>query len=122
MHTQMVHSVIRAKKEFFDRNPSGRILNRFSADIGHMDTTIIKAGVACIDIGLQCMMILITVSFISPVLIVACVVVCGFYCLTGSRWQIPLSRLKQLESVTRSPVYSELNSTIDGIIIIRIYK
>ena len=40
----MTLKVIRAKKEFFDRNPSGRILNRFSSDIGHIDTTLIECA------------------------------------------------------------------------------
>ena len=32
LHNQMLLSVLRAKIEFYDTNPSGRILNRFSAD------------------------------------------------------------------------------------------
>uniref|UniRef100_A0A8C9CP31 ATP binding cassette subfamily C member 4 (PEL blood group) n=1 Tax=Phocoena sinus TaxID=42100 RepID=A0A8C9CP31_PHOSS len=34
---QMFESILRAPVLFFDRNPTGRILNRFSKDIGHMD-------------------------------------------------------------------------------------
>ncbi|XP_029065992.1 uncharacterized protein LOC114888177 isoform X2 [Monodon monoceros] len=33
----MLESILRAPVLFFDRNPIGRILNRFSKDIGHMD-------------------------------------------------------------------------------------
>ncbi|GCB80317.1 hypothetical protein scyTo_0017141, partial [Scyliorhinus torazame] len=37
LHNRMFTSIIRAPVLFFDRNPIGRILNRFSKDIGHLD-------------------------------------------------------------------------------------
>ena len=39
LHNAMTAAVLRAKIEFFDTNPSGRILNRFSADIGSNDVS-----------------------------------------------------------------------------------
>jgi ATP-binding cassette subfamily C (CFTR/MRP) protein 4 len=40
LHNRMLRSVLRAKIEFFDMNPLGRILNRFSADVGISDKTL----------------------------------------------------------------------------------
>ncbi|XP_019519396.1 PREDICTED: multidrug resistance-associated protein 4 [Hipposideros armiger] len=37
LHNRMFESILKAPVLFFDRNPVGRILNRFSKDIGHMD-------------------------------------------------------------------------------------
>ncbi|KAI4581556.1 hypothetical protein MJG53_009999 [Ovis ammon polii x Ovis aries] len=37
LHNKMLESVLRAPVLFFHRNPVGRILNRFSKDVGHMD-------------------------------------------------------------------------------------
>ena len=37
LHDDMTHAVLRAKIEFFDINPLGRILNRFSSDVGSND-------------------------------------------------------------------------------------
>uniref|UniRef100_G1LUQ0 ATP binding cassette subfamily C member 4 (PEL blood group) n=1 Tax=Ailuropoda melanoleuca TaxID=9646 RepID=G1LUQ0_AILME len=37
LHNRMFESILRAPVLFFDRNPVGRILNRFSKDVGHMD-------------------------------------------------------------------------------------
>ena len=36
-HNKMLESILRAPVLFFNRNPTGRILNRFSKDTGHMD-------------------------------------------------------------------------------------
>ena len=49
-HGTMAYKVIRATKQFFDRNPSGRILNRFSADIGCIDSKLFKAYIYCLDL------------------------------------------------------------------------
>ncbi|NXR48113.1 MRP4 protein, partial [Hippolais icterina] len=37
LHNKMFQSILKAPVLFFDRNPIGRILNRFSKDIGHLD-------------------------------------------------------------------------------------
>jgi ATP-binding cassette subfamily C (CFTR/MRP) protein 4 len=37
LHHAMSSAVMKATIEFFDTNPSGRILNRFSADVGSND-------------------------------------------------------------------------------------
>lgn len=37
MHFEMLNCVIQAKIRFFDLNPIGRIMNRFSKDIGIID-------------------------------------------------------------------------------------
>uniref|UniRef100_A0A2K5Q441 ATP binding cassette subfamily C member 4 (PEL blood group) n=1 Tax=Cebus imitator TaxID=2715852 RepID=A0A2K5Q441_CEBIM len=37
LHNKMFESILKAPVLFFDRNPIGRILNRFSKDIGHLD-------------------------------------------------------------------------------------
>lgn len=37
MHNKMTESVMRAKILFYDSNPSGRIISRFSKDIGIID-------------------------------------------------------------------------------------
>ncbi|KAI6649864.1 Multidrug resistance-associated protein 4 [Oopsacas minuta] len=37
LHNRMLHRLVHTPMHFFDTNPSGRILNRFSKDIGFMD-------------------------------------------------------------------------------------
>ena len=37
LHSHMLNKILRVPMRFFDTNPSGRILNRFSSDIGQID-------------------------------------------------------------------------------------
>lgn len=43
LHNMMFHSIIGTTMRFFDTNPSGRILNRFSKDMGAIDELLPKA-------------------------------------------------------------------------------
>lgn len=40
LHDRMFRAISRAKMYFFNTNPSGRILNRFSKDVGNVDTVL----------------------------------------------------------------------------------
>jgi ABC-type bacteriocin/lantibiotic exporter with double-glycine peptidase domain len=37
LHEKMLNSVVGTKVRFFDTNPIGRIMNRFSMDVGNLD-------------------------------------------------------------------------------------
>lgn len=43
LHNDLYASVIRAKMKFFDLNPSGRILNRFSKDLLNIESNLAVA-------------------------------------------------------------------------------
>lgn len=42
LHDELFRGIIRARMLFFNTNPSGRILNRFSKDIGSIDSTLLE--------------------------------------------------------------------------------
>lgn len=50
LHNQMFHCLLQAYMRFFDTNPSGRILNRFSKDMGTMDEIIPKTMLEAIQV------------------------------------------------------------------------
>lgn len=43
LHNNLFASVLRAKMKFFDANPSGRILNRFSKDLLNIESKLAQA-------------------------------------------------------------------------------
>lgn len=54
LHDMLYHGITRAKMFFFNNNPSGRILNRFSRDIETVDSTLPNTLVDVLDVSVNC--------------------------------------------------------------------
>ena len=50
LHNNMFDKILRAPPRFFDTNPSGAILNRFSKDIGSMDDLLPTAALVTLRV------------------------------------------------------------------------
>ena len=53
LHNSMFSSILRGTMRFFDTNPSGRILNRFSKDIGAIDELLPRNMLESIQVRFQ---------------------------------------------------------------------
>lgn len=53
LHNAMFSSILRGTMRFFDTNPSGRILNRFSKDIGAIDELLPRSMLESIQVRFQ---------------------------------------------------------------------
>ena len=106
LHDNMVVAVLQAPVLFFDSNPVGRIMNRFSKDVGCMDEVLTKAFLTSLQLVL-----LIVASILVPIVtnpwilfvvipLVVLVIRISKYYLTTSR------ELKRMESTCRSSVLS----------------
>ncbi|KAM5312286.1 ATP-binding cassette sub-family C member 4 isoform 2-T2 [Glossophaga mutica] len=122
LHNKMFESILKAPVLFFDRNPVGRILNRFSKDIGHMDDLLPLTYLDFIQTFLQMIGVVgVAVAVIPWVAIPLVALGIIFFVLRG--YFLQTSRdIKRLESTTRSPVFSHLSSSLQGLWTIRAYK
>ena len=122
LHRNMLEAVVRTTVHFFDTNPSGRICNRFSKDIGLMDEKLFAAFFDLLDIFLGTFLSVGIPSVsnfwvvLAAVPLAALVTYYGLYCLQTSR------DVSRLEAINRSPVYSHLSLTLEGIVNIRTYQ
>ena len=122
LHDKMVLSILHAPVLFFDVNPAGRILNRFSQDVGCMDEELPMKFVFLIQVFLLLFFSLLvpTVANVWILLIVVPFVILFVY-LTS--YYLRTSReLKRLESICRSPVFSHFSETMTGLDTIRTQK
>lgn len=70
LHDKMFSSITHATMRFFNTNPSGRILNRFSKDMGAIDELLPAAMMDCLQIGLTLVGIIVVVAIVNPILLV----------------------------------------------------
>uniref|UniRef100_A0A8B9Y3L4 Multidrug resistance-associated protein 4 n=1 Tax=Bos mutus grunniens TaxID=30521 RepID=A0A8B9Y3L4_BOSMU len=122
LHNKMLKTILRVPVLFFDRNPAGRILNRFSKDIGHMDDLLPASFQEFIQTFLQVIGVVVVVVVVIPWIAIP-VIPLGVIFLFLRRYFLETSRdVKRLECSTQSPVFSHLASSLQGLWTIRAYK
>ncbi|XP_074513337.1 multidrug resistance-associated protein 1 [Sebastes fasciatus] len=121
LHQSMLYDVLRSPMSFFERTPSGNLINRFAKEIDTIDSVIpmiIKMFLgSMLNVLGSCVIILIAtplVAIIIPFL--------GLLYFFVQRFYVASSRqLKRLESVSRSPIYTHFNETLLGTSVIRAF-
>uniref|UniRef100_A0A6I8MXX3 Multidrug resistance-associated protein 1 n=2 Tax=Ornithorhynchus anatinus TaxID=9258 RepID=A0A6I8MXX3_ORNAN len=122
LHLDLLHSVLRSPLSFFERTPSGNLVNRFAKELDTVDSMIpqiIKMFMSSLfNVVGACIIILLATP-------IAAVVIppLGLIYFFVQRFYVTSSRqLKRLESVSRSPVYSHFNETLLGVSVIRAFE
>ncbi|XP_076167723.1 putative multidrug resistance-associated protein lethal(2)03659 isoform X2 [Ptiloglossa arizonensis] len=122
LHDRMFRSISRATMRFFNTNTSGRVLNRFSKDMGAIDELLPTALIDCLQIGLSLTGIVVVVAIANPWLLIPTVII-GILFYYIRMFYLATSRsVKRLEGITRSPVFGHLNATLQGLTTIRAFQ
>ncbi|KAJ9444939.1 putative multidrug resistance-associated protein lethal(2)03659 [Diplonema papillatum] len=122
LHASMFSSVVRSPVRFFDTNPSGRVLNRFSKDMGQLDELLPWILIDAIQCGLLCFGGVVLVSVLNPwVLVIIAPLTAAFVFLR--RYFVASAReIRRLEALQRSPLYASFSEGIAGLHTIRAYR
>ncbi|XP_051994834.1 multidrug resistance-associated protein 1 isoform X3 [Xyrauchen texanus] len=121
LHQTMLYNVLRSPMSFFERTPSGNLVNRFAKETDTIDSvipSIIKMFMGSMfNVLGSCAVILIATP-----LVAAIIPPLGLLYFFVQRFYVASSRqLKRLESVSRSPVYTHFNETLLGTSVIRAF-
>ena len=118
-HNNMVTALLKAPVLFFDSNPTGRILNRFSKDIGCMDEVLPKTFLFAVQIVLFVFTAALLPLVANAWLVAVVVPIILLYVYIARYFMRTSRELKRLESVCRSPVFTHISETLDGLDTIR---
>ncbi|XP_013144299.1 PREDICTED: probable multidrug resistance-associated protein lethal(2)03659 [Papilio polytes] len=121
LHNNMFAAITRAPMRFFHTNPSGRVLNRFSKDMGAVDEVLPSALLDVLQIGLSLIGIVVVVATVNWWLLVPTLAIGVIFYGLRIVYLSSSRSIKRLEGVTRSPVFSHLNASLQGITTIRAF-
>lgn len=111
----LLNRVLGASVSFFEANPLGRILNRFSADTYSIDdqfpfmSNIFWAHLC----GLVGSVVVILISEWYFVIMIVPLLLS--YIQIQKKYRMCSRELKRLDSVTKSPIFSKFSETLDGV-------
>ncbi|CAD8195654.1 unnamed protein product [Paramecium octaurelia] len=122
IHQQMLKSLTLAPISYFDVNPSGRILNRFSNDLSLCDNQTNYVSLDVLEIIGNFLFALITLAILQPYFLImaAFIIIIDVYQFSYAKKII--SQLNEIELMSRSPLFDFLKKTLGGVIQLRVYQ
>jgi ABC-type multidrug transport system fused ATPase/permease subunit len=117
----ILHSVLRAPLRWLDTVPTGRILNRFTADFTSLDSSLAQNFFYFARVSTEVVGILVAATFVSPFIII-CAAALLAACTIFARSYIAAARnTKRLDSTNKSPVISHFSASLSGLSTIRAF-
>lgn len=114
-------TIFHAPIRWIDTVPTGRVLNRFTADFEAIDTSMADGMGFLLTMFLQLIAITFAGFVVSPYIILVAAVLL-MICVYIARLFLPAARdAKRIESVCRSPILELFESTLAGVGTIRAY-
>ncbi|CAH2355084.1 bile pigment transporter 1 [[Candida] railenensis] len=121
-HDKMVQRVLRSPMSFFDTTPIGRILNRFSQDIGLIDALLAWIIIDLLGELLNAIAVFFVIVVSLPPMGVMILLLVLVY-KEIKNFFVPASReFKRLISVKSSPIFSHLQESVNGVESLRAYN
>jgi len=121
-HEKMLNRIVQAPVYFFDSNPIGQILNRFSNDIGTLDRFLSLITMDVLDNVFFIVTVIITVSIIDPIHLAPLAAEVIFIFLVLRICYEGVKQTKKYDLATRGPLFSLFSSSLSGIVVIRTYN
>ncbi|CAK4178415.1 unnamed protein product [Aphanomyces euteiches] len=116
---QMTNALLRAPMRFFDQNPIGRILNRYTNDLATMDIDLAFISVRVTSGTMMVVCTIATAVYMTNALGLAILPLVYLYIMMGKFCVKPLCELERVNKVTKSPLLNLISETIDGVLVIR---
>lgn len=102
LHNRMFQGVTHAAMHFFNTNPSGRILNRFSKDLGQVDEILPSVMMDVLQIVLLIIGIVVVLCIVNLWYLLVTVILAAIFYLLRSFYLNTSRDVKRLEAISKS--------------------
>ncbi|XP_077754634.1 ATP-binding cassette sub-family C member 11 isoform X3 [Canis aureus] len=121
LHNELLNKVSCSPMSFFDTTPTGRLLNCFAGDLDAMDQLLPVVAEEFLLLSLMVVAILLAVSVLSPYILLMGVILFTLCLIFFSMFKAPINVFKRLENYSRSPLFSHILTTLQGLSSIHVY-
>ncbi|CAG2104061.1 unnamed protein product, partial [Medioppia subpectinata] len=121
LHNSIFYTLLRTPISFFDNNPVGRILNRFTKDMGTVDERLPSVGYELNMALTEIIGIVVVVAIVNPYLTTAALFLLIVALLVRVVYIKAARDIRRHEGIARSPVYTHVSTTLNGLASVRAY-
>uniref|UniRef100_A0A8C4NUQ3 ABC-type glutathione-S-conjugate transporter n=1 Tax=Dicentrarchus labrax TaxID=13489 RepID=A0A8C4NUQ3_DICLA len=121
LHMELLINVLRSPMSFFECTPSGNLLNRFAKEIDAIDCMVPDGLKMMLSYVFKLMEVCIIVLMATPFAAVIILPLAFLYAFVQSFYVATSCQLRRLEAVSRSPIYTHFNETVQGASVIRAF-
>ncbi|XP_076988460.1 ATP-binding cassette sub-family C member 12 isoform X3 [Tamandua tetradactyla] len=122
LHDRVFDKILKSPMSFFDTTPTGRLMNRFSKDMDELDVRLPFHAENFLQQFFMVVFILIILAAVFPaILLVLAGLAAGFLILLRV-FHRGVQELKKVENISRSPWFSHITSSMQGLGVIHAYN
>ncbi|XP_065085908.1 ATP-binding cassette sub-family C member 4-like [Ochlerotatus camptorhynchus] len=122
LHAALYRGISRATMYFFNNNSSGRVINRFSKDIGLIDASLPVVMIDSLYFFLELTGIIVVVSLANYWLLGPTAVMAVLFYILRFMFLKTARNVKRVEAITRSPIFAHTNATVEGLVTVRVFR
>jgi ATP-binding cassette subfamily C (CFTR/MRP) protein 1 len=122
LHDDMLSCLLRSPISWFDHNPIGAILTRFSEDVMRVDESVYVLFATFTQFMLASVSVLVFILWVAPIMIFFIAPICVIYYYLQHYFRRAFIKLRRLVEKLRAPVSSLISTSISGSHTIRAYQ
>ncbi|KAF8943963.1 hypothetical protein BGZ47_004806 [Haplosporangium gracile] len=121
IHRRLLSQILNSPVRFFDTTPLGRIMNRFTKDMGTIDEDVASISSNLMFDFLGTLTVVIVITVITPKFLFPAFVITILFVAMANLYLRSSRELKRVESITKSPIFSHFGESLSGVATIRAY-
>ncbi|CAI5475322.1 unnamed protein product [Closterium sp. Yama58-4] len=122
LHSRLLARVLRLPMAFFDSQPSGRLLNRFTRDMEQMDLQLPDTLLSYLSCLFQVVFAILVIVIVTPPFLLPLIPLLLLYHRIQTIYIAASRELKRIDSLARSPIFAHFSETLTGLATVRAFR
>ena len=122
LHNSLLDKTLLLPCSFFDTQPTGRLMNRFTRDTEQMDLNLSDTTLSFLGCWCQVLFALGIIIYVTPLFAIPLLPILLVYQAVQQYYIATSRELKRLDSVSRSPIFGHFSESVAGLTTIRAFQ